>query len=904
MVTIYVNGQDKTGQISDWKIWESKQSLLMLTCYFPSGKFYTRPLSECEITPTEEVENKLLVKKGGSVFTDVAKVVIYGNRQAVIQYSENAKPYIMNMDNIRLVDKTNVKDADIFQYFISVAKSRVEQAEKGSKTEIAANVMRQLEALPANPETALNAYCTGQSQQRENCERLIFPFGINESQLEAVAGVFSSQVSLIEGPPGTGKTQTILNILANILLRNKTVAILSNNNTAVENVYEKLSKESLDYLVAKLGSKDNRTNFFADTPTVPLREAESAPPLQEIEDKIERLKQFLHARNEEAKLQAEIDELNIERAQLLRWLQEDLEAPSLSLKVDPLKKYKLSTQKVLDLIAYLTIIDEQPITLGNRVELLLNFRAFRIEPFNSPDKLNAMTYSLQLGYYDKTLKEKKAALVSCEKVLKNCDFEALLADVTSSSMAYLKHQLLQRKWPKDPFSSENYRKVIDTFLIRYPIIGSSTHSIINSLKSGTVLDYAIIDEASQQDIVPGLLALGCARNLVIVGDRKQLPPIFSQINHPAPDERYDCDKYSLLDSCLKVFGDRVPVTLLKEHYRCHPRIIQFCNQQFYDNQLIPMTKDAGENALQLIVTAKGNHTRGYKNQRELDSLLQVVEQGKSSEWDESSKRGFIAPYNEQVALSHSHLPANFVKDTTHKFQGRECDEIVFSTVLDKKVSNQKKLDFVDDPHLINVAVSRAKQQFTLVTGEDVFSSTNGPIAALIRYIEYYAHDSSQIHRSPVVSAFDLLYDEYDQSLEKLRTRLRQSDSQYKSEQIVAQLLRERLSLSSSEGITFHREVALNQLVSTSNDNLTAQERRFMKGRSRCDFVLYFRVGKKPLAVIEVDGGGHEKPQQQEWDCLKNSILQKGGLPLLRLKTVESQIEEKIDSFINSVIGVK
>ncbi|WP_376767457.1 AAA domain-containing protein [Paludibacterium denitrificans] len=31
-------------------------------------------------------------------------------------------------------------------------------------------------------------------------------------------------------------------------------------------------------------------------------------------------------------------------------------------------------------------------------------------------------------------------------------------------------------------------------------------------------------------------------------------------------------------------------TLLKEHYRCHPRIIQFCNQQFYDNALVPMTQ--------------------------------------------------------------------------------------------------------------------------------------------------------------------------------------------------------------------------------------------------------------------------------------------------------------------------
>lgn len=903
MVTIHVNGQDKTGQISDWRIRNARQGL-ELTCFFPSGKSYTRPLSECEITPTEVVEDALLVKKSGSVFGHVEKVVVYGNKQAVVRYSENAKPYVMNMDNIRLVKKTELKEGEIFRYFVSVAEARLERAKANPKEDaaIADNVLRQLNALPSNPEVVLNSYCTGRSQPRETAENLIFPFGINESQLKAVAGVFSSQVSVIEGPPGTGKTQTILNILANILLRNETVAILSNNNTAVENVYEKLGKEGLDFLVAKLGNRENRKDFFANTPIAPSGESPPAPLLQEIEEQIERLKQFLHARNDVAKLQAEIDELNIERKHLLQWRQENLEALSYSLETDLLERYRLSKQKITDLIAYLTMLDDKPITLRNRIELWLNFRILRTKPFSTSDKRNATIHALQLGYYDKALQEKEAALASCQETLKNGDFDALLADVTTSSMVYLKDQLQQQTWPEEAFNSQDYRDRIDAFLKRYPIIGSSTHSIINSLRSGTVLDYAIIDEASQQDIIPGILALGCARNLVIVGDIKQLPPIFAKIGCTAPDERYDCEKYSLLDSCLRVFGDTIPVTLLKEHYRCHPRIIQFCNQQFYDNQLIPMTQDAGEDVLQLIVTAKGNHARRYKNQRELDSLLHVLERGESSQWDEASKRGFIAPYNAQIALSHSYLPASFVKDTTHKFQGRECDEIVFSTVLDKKVSNQKNLEFVDDPHLINVAVSRAKKQFTLITGEDVFSAENGPVAALVRYIEYYANETAQVHRSPVVSAFDLLYAEYDHSLEKLRSLLRASDSQFKSEQIVAQILRERLSLFSNQAVTFHTQIALNQLVSLGNETLTARERGFMKGRSRCDFVLYFKVGKKPMAVIEVDGGDHEKPQQKEWDALKNSILQKGGLPLLRLKTVESHIEEKVGKFLVTVTG--
>jgi very-short-patch-repair endonuclease len=62
-------------------------------------------------------------------------------------------------------------------------------------------------------------------------------------------------------------------------------------------------------------------------------------------------------------------------------------------------------------------------------------------------------------------------------------------------------------------------------------------------------------------------------------------------------------------------------------------------------------------------------------------------------------------------------------------------------------------------------------------------------------------------------------------------------------------------------------------------------------------VLYFKVGKTPLGVIEVDGGTHDRPEQAARDSLKNSILAKSDLPILRLRTVESGVEEKIAGFL-------
>lgn len=893
MVSIQVGGKDKTANISDWSIyWSDKYEALQLTCYYPSKKTYTRPLSDCRVSPTREMGEMLLTKPGSTIAKPIAKATIYGERYAVVHYPDADKPYVYKMDGIGFAAPTAMKDSPVFHYFSAVANARQDQAESKTDREIAANVVRQLGKLPASADTALHAYCTGHNGMLTSGQGLIYPFGLNESQLTAVEQAFRAQVSVIEGPPGTGKTQTILNILANILLRRQTVAVLSNNNAAVENVYEKLEKCGLGHLIAKLGNQDNRKDFFADLPPWPSSEPEPAPTLHEIQAVLARLKQHLHDHNRASQLQVELDELTIERRHLQQW-----QADSGIQAANSLDKYRLSPRKTADLMAYLAYLGEQRIRLKDRVELLFNFRIFRAKPFAQGDARLSVFHALQMHYYDKALQDTEAELQACRESLARGNFTALLDELKTASMRHLKQQLQRHAPPSDSFDVNTYRQQFDAFVQRFPILGSGTHSIVNSIAPGAILDYVIIDEASLQDIVPGILALGCARNLIVVGDNRQLAHIPVVLGLQAPAEAYDCERYSLLDSCIGVFKEALPRTLLKEHYRCHPRIIQFCNQQFYNNALVPMTEDKGEAPLRLVVTAKGNHTRKNVNLRELDSLLKLLENEGEPVGLDGDRRGFIAPFRAQVNLSGTHLPPDFVRDTVHKFQGRECDEIFFSTVLDKKRYNQerKRLDFVDDPRMINVAVSRAKHRFTLVTGDEVFTGNNGHIAALMRYVTYYAQEE-QIVRAPVVSAFDLLYREFDLSLARLDARLRPEDSRYKSEQIVAQLLREALSAPACQSLMYHTQIKLDQIASPSNHDWTDRERAFM-ARASCDFVIYFKVGKIPVGVIEVDGGSHARPDQAARDALKNGVLAKSGIPILRLRTVESRIAERIGDFI-------
>ncbi|MNJ81898.1 hypothetical protein D3C77_809460 [compost metagenome] len=57
------------------------------------------------------------------------------------------------------------------------------------------------------------------------------------------------------------------------------------------------------------------------------------------------------------------------------------------------------------------------------------------------------------------------------------------------------------------------------------------------------------------------------------------------------------------------------------------------------------------------------------------------------------------------------------------------------------------------------------------------------------------------------------------------------------------------------------------------------------------------MGKQPIGVIEVDGGYHDHPVQAARDAMKNEILARSGIPILRLRTVESDIERRIGDFI-------
>ena len=270
--------------------------------------------------------------------------------------------------------------------------------------------------------------------------------------------------------------------------------------------------------------------------------------------------------------------------------------------------------------------------------------------------------TFQCQYYHAKQLELMEEITKIDAYLNSVD-KSLLEDFCNQSMIILKDKLARKydgNGTRIIFDEKNLWKDHYNFLAEYPIVLSTTFSSRNSLNFDVVYDYLIMDEASQVDIATGALALSCARNVVIVGDTEQLPNVITNniknkadaiFNSFRLNEGYKYEK-SFLQSILDVIPN-VTQVLLREHYRCHPKIINFCNQKFYRGELVIMTTDnSEEDVLSVIQTVKGNHDRDHYSQRQIDVIKKEIIPKYNFNPEET---GIIAPYKNQVEIGRAHV---------------------------------------------------------------------------------------------------------------------------------------------------------------------------------------------------------------------------------------------------------
>lgn len=396
--------------------------------------------------------------------------------------------------------------------------------------------------------------------------------------------------------------------------------------------------------------------------------------------------------------------------------------------------------------------------------------------------------------------------------------------------------------------------------------------------------------------------------MIIVGDSKQLPnivdgnkkrefdSIFRKYNI---EEKYDYSKNSLLDFTKKR-KNIIPPVILKEHYRCHPKIINFCNKKFYNNQLVILSENNSKDPIKHYKCPKGNHARKNNNSQFNDRQAQIIKDEVIPEQKidiSCDSVGIITPYKEQKRYLKGMFNCdNLAIDTVHGFQGREKDIIIFSTVANEITK------FLDNPNSINVAISRAINKLYLVTPYEYRSDDNSNISNLISYIEY---NNFEIVESKINSIFDLLYKVNEKDRINYIKRCIPF-SKYASETIMYNTILEILKLDKYQTYAVKDKVYPLRKLVKDRSILNAEEIKFIDHNSHVDLYIYIYIynkfNKKPVLAIEVDGFYfHNTKEQKIRDQKKDSILMKCNIPLLRFKTNGCREEEKIIEKLDFII---
>ena len=304
-----------------------------------------------------------------------------------------------------------------------------------------------------------------------------------------------------------------------------------------------------------------------------------------------------------------------------------------------------------------------------------------------------------------------------------------------------------------------------------------------------------------------------------------------------------------------------------------------------------MTEDHGEkDVLTAIKTVCGEHKRGHMNQRQVDVVCQEVLPKLTTAPEEI---GVIAPYNEQVQSLKDAISNPAIEvDTVHKFQGREKDSIVLTTVDDEVT------DFSDNPYLLNVAVSRAKRQLCLVaSGNEQPMDSN--VNDLISYIEY---NNFSVSESKLYSVFDYLYNHYTESRMQYLKKHRRI-SRYDSENLMYALLCDTLREEEYTQLGIVCHMPLRMVIRDPNLLDDAACQYALHPATHIDFLLYNRISKQPVLAVEVDGYAFHKAgtAQAGRDEMKNHILELYHIPLLRFATNGSGEKEKLIQKLNELL---
>lgn len=416
--------------------------------------------------------------------------------------------------------------------------------------------------------------------------------GLNDEQRSVIKSAFSNTISVVTGPPGTGKSQIVLNIIANALLHNESVLFGSKNHKAVDVVIERLLRLQSEPVILKYGQKEREIEFAeallsaierassynSQTLEREIGEYKKELDLVRVEEKEARQSLFriLDRRNRISRLDVALESIKTELPQsisknlnqyevinensefysklslLEKLIKEVDEGPSfishiLSFFGSTLEKRIMTTSQHLLTSTPIKGISISLNTIENCRELLTTARSIKRWIDNQSQLISVVRENeseVQVEVLrERITKSKERAVdisikyvdVLMKRRLKTLGFKERrdIADYVS----------IVRRLEGDVTGGElaeelrSERKRMFKSVVRaFPAMAVTNLSVRHALPlSAGIVDIVVIDEASQCDIASALPLLYRGKRAVIIGDPNQLTHI--SLLHRADDQQ-------------------------------------------------------------------------------------------------------------------------------------------------------------------------------------------------------------------------------------------------------------------------------------------------------------------------------------------------------------------------------
>lgn len=673
---------------------------------------------------------------------------------------------------------------------------------------------------------------TDKPRRIKNYPLALYNDKVNLDQLLVIHNGLKYPVLYVQGPPGSGKTNTILNTVVTAFFNNKTVLISSYNNHPVDEIYQKLSHlkykgDDIPFPIIRLGNSEKLKDAIKQIRLL----FKITSSMQVFDSSLNRKKTY-----EEHKTKALSD--------LLRKYEEKLD---LSERKEMIKTM-LSSSSNLPFLANLQ--GEQLVNVNNTLKEIGEITDDDIKPLISHDRLELFKFlNFTSAKFIKRLSEPK--------------YEELTDIIFTKDLNEAVRQLNQYL-----SNDENFQK----FLKIFPVVATTNISAHRLGEPKQYFDMVIMDEASQCNTAVALVPIIRGEQLLLVGDPQQLKPVIllDERNNLILKKRYNItDEYDYRNkSVYQTFLSADAVSdevLLSYHYRCHPKIIGFNNKKYYNNKLNIRSSDNEKHPLEFIECHSKDTTLKNTSESEAREIVHYVKT------HPDKTIAVITPFVNQRNEIQEELNQNGIANvdcgTVHAFQGDEKQEIIFSLALTDKTHEKTYSWLKNNKELINVATSRAKEKLVIIgdmeqlnrlhhpgDDDDLFELCNYVSSNGITTITERAPESRALGIKPYSTETETAF------LETLNHAI-------------------NAMMITKTKYVVKKEVPISQVFNSSNQ----VNDLFYTGRF--DYIVYERDGKEwlPVFAIELDGNEHTTDLRViERDKKKQQICDEHNFQLIRV----------------------